>query len=73
MRTVLVEVAGGIAEVVRSPKEVTVEIVDLDLLREGDYEDIRNYWNKTLSARGRRYVKQRYPKMFEFLLTEVAR
>lgn len=70
MKTVLVEVKSGIAEVIRAPKKLTVEIVDLDLLREGDLEDIRDYWNDALSSAGKRYVKLRYPKLFEFLMTE---
>lgn len=72
MKAVLVEVRGGIAEVVRAPKEVAVEIIDLDSLREGDVEDVRQYWNNSLSASARAYVKQRYPKIFGHLTTEYA-
>jgi hypothetical protein len=73
MKTVLIEVTGGVAEIIRSPKEVTVEIIDLDLLRGGDFEDVKHYWNDVLSAAARRYIKQRYPKVFAFLTTEFAR
>jgi hypothetical protein len=73
MKTVLVEVTGGLAEIVHAPKEVTVEIIDLDLLREGDFDDVRHYWNDVLSAAGRRYIERRHPKVFSFLETEFPR
>jgi hypothetical protein len=72
MRRVLIEVKGGVVEVVRAPKEAVVEIIDLDLLREGDVEDIRRHWNDGLSAAARAHVKHRYPKMFEFLTAQCA-
>lgn len=71
MKTVLVEVKGGIAQVIRAPKNLAVEIVDLDLLREGDIEDIRDYWNGALSTSCQRHVRLRYPKLFDFLTTEL--
>lgn len=64
MRTAIVEVSNGIAATVRSPRNVRVEIVDLDLLREGDIEDIKRYWLTELSALGRNYVKTTRREMF---------
>jgi hypothetical protein len=67
MKTVLVEVSKGIPEVIRCPKDTEVEIIDLDLLREGDVEDIKDYWNKGLSRRAQQYIKHRHPRMFRRL------
>jgi hypothetical protein len=62
MNSVLITVLGGVAEVVASPKEVDVEIIDLDALREGVEDDVREYW-RGLSARARRYVESEYPQI----------
>jgi len=70
VKTVLVEINSGIAEVVRAPKGTSVEIIDLDLLREGDVQDIEAYWNNRLSRLGQQYVKQHYPGMFRRLTAE---
>lgn len=70
MKTVVVEVSGGIAKVVRAPKETKVEIIDLDLLREGDSDDVRDYWNESLSRSAQRFIRQKYPRMLESLRTE---
>jgi hypothetical protein len=61
MATILVEVSGGLAKVGTSPRRSKVEVVDLDQLREGAYEDVHRYWNDSLSVRARKYVKTNYP------------
>lgn len=62
MKSVLIEVKAGFAEVIRRPKRLNIEIVDVDLLRDGDVEGSRDYWNSSLSSTGRRYIKKRYPQ-----------
>jgi hypothetical protein len=57
----MMEVSGGLARVLSKPTDVEVEVIDLDQLREGAYEDIQHYWNNSLSARARRYVRTKYP------------
>jgi hypothetical protein len=63
MNPVVVEVNRGIARVVERPKSVKVEIIDLDLLREGADEDIERYWNASLSPAGRHLVRVRHPEI----------
>ena len=70
MKTIIVEISGGSARVVRAPKETEVEIIDLDLLREGDSDDVRRYWNDSLSRFARRFIGQKYPRMLELLKKE---
>jgi hypothetical protein len=69
MKTVVIEVDRGTAETVRKPKDVNVEIVDLDLLREGDCEDIRQYWTEELSSTARKHVRRHHPKVFQAMQT----
>jgi hypothetical protein len=61
MDSVLITVRGGIAELGASPNGINVEIIDLDALREGAYDDIQRYWRDGLSARARRYVTVNHP------------
>ena len=63
MKSILITVLGGVAEVVASPKRVRVEIIDLDSLREGDDDDVKEYWRDGLSARARRYVESEHPQI----------
>lgn len=69
MKTVLIQIDRGMAETIRKPSDVNVEIVDLDRLREGDCEDIRRYWLNELSPIARRHIRQRCPKLFRALET----
>ncbi|HEX6504902.1 MAG TPA: hypothetical protein VF011_16805 [Terriglobales bacterium] len=71
MKTAIIEVRGGIATAVRKPNDVKIEIVDLDLLREGDIDAIKQYWSADLSSRGRNYVKRNYRKTFEWITNQI--
>ena len=61
MMTILVEVTGGLARVATNPTRAEVEVIDLDQLREGAYEDVHRYWNGSLSAGARKYVRANHP------------
>jgi hypothetical protein len=63
MTQVFVEVDRGVALVVRQPKGVDVEIIDLDLLRGGAFGDVHRYWNLELSSRARAFVAERRPEI----------
>lgn len=63
MNSILITVQGGLAEVVASDENVDVEIIDLDVLREGNTDDVYRYWRDGLSAKGRRYVKSHHPQI----------
>ena len=63
MSTILVEVSGGLARVAIKPTRTQVEVIDLDQLREGAYEDVHRYWNDSLSARARKYVRANHPEL----------
>jgi hypothetical protein len=63
MSMILVEVSGGLARVAINPTRAEVEVIDLDQLREGAYEDVHRYWNDSLSARARRHVRANYPEV----------
>jgi hypothetical protein len=63
MSQVLVEVSRGLAKVVAKPTEAEVEVIDLDQLRQGAYEDVHRYWIESLSPSARRYVRRKYPKL----------
>jgi hypothetical protein len=63
MVPILIEINKGIAEVVAPKNRHSVEIIDVDLLRSGAYEDAERYWNECLSARARRYITARYPQI----------
>lgn len=65
MKTVVIEVDRGTAETVRKPRDVNVEVIDMDLLREGDCEDIKRYWTEELSPIARKYIRQHRPKMLQ--------
>jgi hypothetical protein len=69
MKTVVIEVDRGTAEAVRKPKDINVEIVDLDILREGDCEDIKRYWTEELSATTRKHIRRHHPKVFQAVQT----
>jgi hypothetical protein len=69
MSSVLVEVSHGLASVVAKPTDTEVEVIDLDQLREGAYEDVRRYWEETLSARARKHVRGKYPQVASRLET----
>ena len=64
MKRVVIELSGGIAQIVCSPKKVEVEIIDLDVLREGDVDDITGYWN-SLSLSTRRRLKRQHPEIVQ--------
>ena len=61
MSPILVEVSGGLARVAAKPANAKVEVIDLDQLREGAYEDVHRYWNGVLSPRARTYVRTNHP------------
>ena len=61
MSPILVEVSGGLARIATNPTGAEIEVVDLDQLREGTYNDVRRYWKDSLSPRARRYVRASYP------------
>ena len=73
MERVVVQIDRGIVDVVSTPKGVRVDVIDLDLLREGDVEDIQAYWGGALSRGARAYVKLHYPRMYDRLQREPAR
>jgi len=61
---VLIEVIGGVAHVVRSPKTVKVEILDLDVFSGGGVEEAIDYWN-ALSLGSRRHLKRHHPGLLK--------
>lgn len=63
MAQILVEVSRGLARVVANPTDREIEIVDIDQLRAGAYEDARRYWTDSLSDNARVYVKASYPEI----------
>jgi len=63
MAAILIEINKGIAGVVSPMKRTAIEIVDVDLLRSGAYEDAERYWDECLSARARSHVSARYPQI----------
>ena len=63
MGSVLITVQGGLAEIAERPKGVEVEVIDLDVLREGADDDVTTYWRSRLSSKGRRYVKRKFPQL----------
>lgn len=71
MKTVLIQIDRGMAETIRKPNDVNLEIVDLDRLREGDCEDIRRYWLDELSPIGRKHIRQHFRELFQALKTAV--
>jgi hypothetical protein len=54
---ILVVVNGGVAEVINTPDDVVIDIVDLDNLRE---QDARRQW-AALTEAGKTYVRDEYP------------
>jgi hypothetical protein len=69
MSPILVEVSGGLARAAGESKRTRIEVIDLDQLRGGAYEDLHRYWNDLLSPRARRYVRANYPNVARHLDT----
>jgi hypothetical protein len=63
MSRVLIEVAGGLASVVRNQDNYDIEIVDVDQLRQGASADVHRYWSKSLSEMARRHVRKVHPRL----------